>query len=111
PGTSFSWTIQDASNVSGASAGSGSVISQVLSTTDGIAQGTVTYRITPESNGCAGTPLDVIVTVNPTPLITTPASSLVDVVCSGTTLNFTPASTIGGTTYTWESTVPASITG
>jgi hypothetical protein len=113
-GTSYSWTVAT-SNVTGASAGSGSIISQVLASTDGINTGTATYTITPSASGCPGTPIVVVVTVNPVPVITSTATQLINSICSGGALNFTPTSTIVGTTYTWTSTIsgpisPASVT-
>src|SRR5690606_22819678 len=63
-GTSFSWTVAPSANVTGAADGNGSIVNQVLSTTDANI-GTVVYTITPTANGCDGTPLDVVVTVNP----------------------------------------------
>ncbi len=110
-GTTFSWVVQSSTNVSGASAGSGTLISQVLTATNGITSGNVTYRITPTASGCNGATIDVTVTVNPAPVITNPSSQLQTTICSGTTLNFTPTSSIGGTTYTWTSTVSGPITG
>src|SRR5690606_8534024 len=65
PGTTFTWTVVSSSNVTGATSGSGGLIGQTLTSTNGIAPGTVIYRITPSANGCAGTSLDVTVTVNP----------------------------------------------
>src|SRR5690606_31814972 len=50
-GTSFMWTVQYTNNAIGASQGSGSVISQTLSTIFP-APGSVTYRVTPQFNGC-----------------------------------------------------------
>ncbi|MBS1682566.1 MAG: hypothetical protein JST48_12710, partial [Bacteroidetes bacterium] len=110
-GTTFSWVVQGSSNVTGAGAGSGATISQVLTSTDGTTAGTVTYRITPTANGCSGPFVDVTVTVNPVPVITDTAPQLQATVCSGTALNFTPASTVGGTTYTWTSTVVGPVAG
>src|SRR5690606_25138114 len=110
-GTTFSWTIQGSSNVTGASAGSGGTISQVLNSTDGITSGSVTYRITPTANGCSGSFIDVTVTVNPAPVITNTSTQLQTTICSGTALNFTPTSSIGGTTYSWTSSVSGSIIG
>ncbi|GHN01324.1 hypothetical protein WSM22_28130 [Cytophagales bacterium WSM2-2] len=110
-GTSFSWIVQSSSNVTGASLGSGASINQVLTSTDGVSTGTVTYRITPSANGCNGSFIDVTVTVNPVPVITDTAPQLQATICSGTALNFIPTSTIGSTTYTWNTTVVGSITG
>lgn len=62
PGTTFSWTFV-ADGVSGASSGSGSLISQALSTTTS-ADGTVIYTIIATSpSGCTAVPLNAIVTV------------------------------------------------
>ncbi len=91
-GTIFNWTIGSVTNITGAGSGSGTVISQVLASTDGVTNGTVTYHITPIANGCSGTPVDVIVTVSPKPVITNSASTLIAEVCSATTLNFLPTS-------------------
>jgi len=72
PGTTFSWTVTQ-TGVTGASDGSGSTINQTLTTT-GNANGTAVYRVTPAANGCQGEPIDVTVTVNPTPSATPPDS-------------------------------------
>lgn len=62
PGTTFSWTVVS-NGVSGASAGSGSSISQTLSTTTSSA-GTVTYIIIPTGpSGCPGLPVIAVVNV------------------------------------------------
>jgi len=65
PGTTFTWTVLT-NGVSGASAGSGDVIDQTLTTTSQ-ATGTAIYTITPSLNGCDGSAVQVIVTVNPLP--------------------------------------------
>jgi hypothetical protein len=110
-GTSFNWTVQSSSNVTGAAAGSGSTISQLLTSTDGINSGSVTYAITPVANGCSGTPITATATVNPVPVITSTAVQLQTTICSSTALNFTPTTTISGTTFTWTSTVTGPISG
>jgi gliding motility-associated-like protein len=61
--TTFSWTVVQ-TGVTGASAGTGSAISQLLNLTGGSA-GTVVYTITPTDNGCSGTPITVTINVNP----------------------------------------------
>ena len=109
-GTMFNWSVVNATNVTGASGGSGSTISQVLTSTDGVNAGTVNYRITPVAGGCAGTPVDVTVTVSPKPVITNSPSTLIAEVCSGTTLNFLPTSTLSGTTFSWTSSVIGTLT-
>lgn len=56
-GTTFTWTVVQ-SGVTGASAGSGSTINQILT-----GEGIVAYTITPSFNGCLGAPINVAVTV------------------------------------------------
>ncbi|MES2394683.1 MAG: PKD-like domain-containing protein [Bacteroidota bacterium] len=58
--TAFSWTVIR-SGIDGAIAGSGSVINQVL--TANAEKGIATYRITPNSKGCAGEPINAKVIV------------------------------------------------
>lgn len=62
-GTTFSWTVAQ-TGVAGATAGSGSSIAQTL-TVSGAVAGTATYSIIPTANGTAGSPVSVIITVNP----------------------------------------------
>ncbi|NBW36634.1 MAG: hypothetical protein EBR30_16755, partial [Cytophagia bacterium] len=83
-GTTFTWT-QLSTNVSGASAGSGNVISQLLTSSDGINSGSVVYTITPTANGCSGSPINIAVTVNPSPTFNVVNSTLE--ICSGTATN------------------------
>jgi hypothetical protein len=110
-GTTFTWTVVGLTNVTGASAGSGSLISQLLTSTDGISTGTLTYRITPSANGCAGSPFDVAMNVTPKTVITNPATDFIKDICSATALNFTPTSSVPGTTFTWTSSIIGTLTG
>ncbi|MBX2893854.1 MAG: autotransporter-associated beta strand repeat-containing protein [Cyclobacteriaceae bacterium] len=106
-GATYSWTVVQ-SNVSGATAGFGTAINQTLTTTTS-SSGTATYTITPTSNGCSGTPIVVVVTVNPASVTT--SSPLTDTRCSGAgPLNFTPTFNVAGTTYTWTSSISGTIT-
>ncbi len=105
-GTTYTWTVAQNNNVSGATDVNvaTSIISQTLinnTNTDQI----VTYSVTPISGAtgnCPGLPFTVNVTVKPKPFVT-PQS---ETICSGS--NFTNAPTNGnsnivptGTTYTW----------
>src|SRR5574343_240517 len=63
PGTDFEWIVV-ATNVSGASDGTGSNIGQTLTSVLG---GTVVYSVVPVLNGCYGSPIDITVNVNPLP--------------------------------------------
>lgn len=97
-GTTFAWTLGTVTGVTGASAGSGTTIAQVLNTS-GASPGSVQYIITPTANGCAGTPVTVTITVNPVPFATaTPSPSSI---CSGASTAITLSSFTAGTTFTW----------
>jgi hypothetical protein len=62
-GTTFNWTVVQ-SGVTGAAAGTGSAINQMLTNT-GTTNGTATYTITPVFENCSGTPIVIVVTVTP----------------------------------------------
>lgn len=64
-GTVLTWTVVQ-NGVMGALGDSGTSIVQVLKTT-GNAVGNAIYTITPELNGCVGTPISVTEIVNPSP--------------------------------------------
>lgn len=96
-GTTYAWTVAQ-SGASGATAGSGASIAQTL-TNSGNTAGTVTYTVTPTNNGCAGTPVAAVVTVNPKPAaVATPANQTL---CSGAATNIALSSLVAGTTFTW----------
>ena len=95
-GVTFSWNALGVS-ATGAIAGNGSTISQVLNTA-GTVPGEVTYMVTPEFNGCAGTPVPVVVTVNPIPNVISPPTELI---CSGETTDISLTSAVSGTTFSW----------
>lgn len=93
----FSWTAALTSgSATGFSDGSGALIAQTLvnSTTS---PATVTYTITPSDNGCPGTPITVVITINPLPVptITGPTP-----VCQNSTGNIYSTET-GMTNYVW----------
>lgn len=96
-GTTFSWTaIQE--GVSGAIAGSGNSISQVLTAT-GEELGSVTYKITPKLNGCSGTSINVVMNVsNPAKVFSTPTMQTIN---SGQSTAITLASPDVGTIFNW----------
>ncbi|MGI0107561.1 PKD-like domain-containing protein [Salinimicrobium sp. WS361] len=85
--SSFSWTVGTVTGgITGASAGSGSTINQILTNPSSSAAGTVQYIVTPTATtgNCEGYPYTITVTVNPKPLVTTTNSITV---CSGTSPN------------------------
>ncbi|MBT1697830.1 gliding motility-associated C-terminal domain-containing protein [Fulvivirgaceae bacterium PWU4] len=108
--TSFDWIIQsNPGGVTGAVAGSGSTIAQTLTNPTTTAQ-TVTYRITPHSAACNGTPIDINVIVNPRPtILATPAAQTI---CSGdaTAIALSNPNSVPGTTISWT-VVQSGVTG
>jgi gliding motility-associated-like protein len=106
PGTTFSWTVSQ-SGVSGASAGSGSSIAQTLNAT-GTTAGTATYTITPTSGGCVGSPITLVITVSPRPVVTATPSS--QTICSGAATGIALTSNVASTTYSWT-VVQSGVTG
>lgn len=95
-GTQFSWTVIP-TGVTGATAGTGSSISQVLRTT-GLQSGTVVYTITPIANGCVGLPITATVNVNPK---ATPTFPDIMRVCSGQNISL-PTMSNNGIMGTWS---------
>ncbi|MES2543568.1 MAG: T9SS type B sorting domain-containing protein [Bacteroidota bacterium] len=95
-GTTFTWTAAQ-TGVFGVSSGTGNTISQTL-TTVGAVTGTVTYTITPMSNGCIGIPASITVTVNPVPEVFGTSNSII---CSGDSTDISLSPNIAGTTFTW----------
>jgi len=67
---------------------------------------TASINVTPTINGCSGSTQSFSITVNPSPVLTSSLSA--NTICSNTNVNYTPASNIGGTSYSWTR---AAITG
>jgi large repetitive protein len=106
-GSTFTWTaaitLGTATGVT--ASGSGAIINDTITNTDPVNNAVVTYTITPEANGCAGTQFTFKVTVKPDPVATaTPANNTI---CSGSTGLIDLSSNIPGTKYTWTSTIQA----
>ena len=96
-GATFAWTATQ-TDISGASAGSGSTISQVLTSTSN-ALGTANYTITPTLDSCVGIPISTLITVNPLPVATaTPADTTI---CSGNSVSIPLTSSLTGASFTW----------
>lgn len=79
-GTTYSWTVSAPSTITGWSNSSGDTIQQVLVNADSVPQ-QVTYTITPTAHNCSGTPIAVIIKVQPSVVVNfTPSQQSV---CSG----------------------------
>ena len=109
-GTTYNWTRDNTSSVTGIAAnGSGNITGALTNTT--ASPVTVTFTTTPTANGCTGTPITTTVLVNPTAsvVVATPSSQTI---CSGAAI--TPVVLSGGangTTYNWTRNNTASVTG
>ena len=97
--TVFSWNLVQ-TNVTGGFAGTGTSISQNLSTISN-AFGEVVYAITPSVNGCSGITTMVSIAVNPIPVATiNPASG--QTICSGETTSIALSSSVINTSFSWN---------
>ena len=109
-GSTFSWTSTVTSgNISNNTNGSGSDITDVLTNNDPVNNGTVTYTITPTSNGCPGTSFQLTVTVTPRPIIS--INSTTNTICSGQGAGITFTSNLSGTTFKWTTTATSNVYG
>ncbi|MFD0985118.1 T9SS type B sorting domain-containing protein, partial [Flavobacterium myungsuense] len=105
--TAFDWTVIQ-TGVLGGLSGNDNTIVQTLTTTD-IKEGFAEYIVTPKFNNCFGTPLSVVVRVNPIPEIF--GASGGDI-CSGnyTNVKLIPNPNIPLTTFEWTAN-PTDVTG
>lgn len=102
-GTTYSWAapaLPEGVTATGATTGTNAYnISGTLINTTTTPQ-TVTYVVTPKTGNCGGVPFNIIVKVNPKPVIPNSGTTI----CSGENVDYTP--TLGtipsGTTYTWS---------
>ncbi|MFN5785343.1 MAG: PKD-like domain-containing protein, partial [Flavobacteriia bacterium] len=109
-GSTFTWSTTANTSITGESttSQSGATITDVLTNTTA-SPVTLNYTVTPTAAGCAGTPLVVPVTVNPTPVIT--ATPNPQTICSGASVGVNLTSNVTGTTFTWGTTANGSVTG
>ena len=110
PGETFSWTNSSVA-VGLASSGTGN-ISSFTATNTGSTVLVANITVTPSSGSCSGTPQIVSVTVNPTPVVSTPPNQIVCAGALSTPVNFSGA--VAGTTYAWsgnDSTIGLASTG
>ncbi len=99
PGT-FIWSIGAITGgITGASAGAGTAINQILTNPGNTADGTVAYIVIPKSASgpCAGDPTTLLVTVHPKPIVTNAVSAAI---CSGIVSNI-PLTASVASNFTW----------
>lgn len=101
--STFTWTIPITGSITGASAGSGTLINQTLTNPSNSVTGSVVYHVTPTSttNSCAGAPFDILVLVEPLPVVTPILNATY---CSGSVVPATNfLSSTGGGSFVWTS--------
>jgi len=110
-GSTFTWTAALTSGAATgfAASGSGGVINDVITNSNTANAAVVTYTITPQSNGCIGTPFTFTVTLPGVPVLT--ATGPAATICSSQPANINLSATLTGTTYTWTASAPAGVTG
>jgi len=105
-GTTYNWSraaVAGISNIAVSNQTSNPITEILINTT--AAPVSVIYLITPTANGCSGISFSYTVTVNPTPAISSNATSMI---CSGNAQNYTITSAVSGATFIWSR---AAITG
>ena len=109
-GTTYSWTVDPNSNVTGQSAQNNkTTVTQTLNNGTATAQ-TVVYNVTPKSGDCIGDEFKVTVTVSPKAKVANKTYTI----CSGETFPFaTVAADVvpAGTTYSWAKPVNDNVDG
>jgi len=109
-GTTYSWTRNNSATVPGGiqASGTGNISGTLTNTTT--APVTVTFTITPSSNGCPGAPITATVIVNPfASAVATPA---IQTACSGSPIaTIVLTSNVTGTTYSWTRDNTGTLTG
>ncbi len=95
--TTFNWTVNQ-TNLTGTSPGTGTSIAQILSVVLP-SLGTATYVVTPTSNGCVGTPVQVSVNVKPIPDFSSVPTQAP--ICSGDSTSIVLTPSLTGTVITW----------
>lgn len=100
-GTTYTWGVPTSSpggSISGGASGSGNNVTVVLS--NGTSNpAAALYNVTPNANGCAGSPFVLTVNVN---IISALTSSLTPLaICSNTPFSYVPTSNTAGTSFAW----------
>jgi hypothetical protein len=110
--STFAWTLgTNIGSITGATAGSGSVLNTILTNPSNASVGSIIFNVTPISTvgSCSGSVFPITVTVNPAPSVTNSNSAAI---CSGTSPNITLTAS-AASTFAWTllGTNPGSISG
>ena len=109
-GTTYSWTRDNTTNISGLTSGNGSTISGILVNNTNSNQTTI-FTVTATAGTCLSTTTTTVI-VRPTPtILITPLSQTI---CNGiaiTPMNITNPNNVIGTTYTWTRNNLTNLTG
>ncbi len=104
PATVFTWTNNNTVIGLGASGTNDTLIFTAVNNTDSVVSAVVT--VTPAANGCIGVSDTFTISVEPTPVLTTPLAATI---CDSVTFNYVPATTTAGVTYNWSRAAVAGI--
>jgi gliding motility-associated-like protein len=106
--TTYAYTFTSAAGITGPSNGSSSPIIQQLTNTTP-QTGAVTYEITPTSGSCIGSPVTVVVNVNPVASVIPSATQLT--FCSGQNAIAQLSSNVAGASFSWTVTSNPQLSG
>ena len=104
-GVTITWNRALVAGISNAAASGSGNISETLVNTTALPV-SVTYVYTLGAGGCNNTQ-NVVVTVNPTPVLTSALNPAA--ICSGTAFSYTPTGSVVGTSFAWTRAVVAGI--
>ncbi|MDZ4714331.1 MAG: PKD-like domain-containing protein [Cytophagales bacterium] len=106
-GATFAWSRAAVGGISqGASAGAGNVNETLTNITT--APINVTYVYVTSANGCVSPPQNVVVAVNPIPVLSSTLTP--PAICSASVFNYTATSATGGATFAWSRSAIGGIT-
>ena len=108
-GTVFNWVATADASISGFSTTGAGEITDILFNADAVNNAKVNYVITPQKNGCNGTPFTFIVDVAPIPIVTLSAAE--STICSNQFSGITISSNLPNTSYAYSSIATGAITG
>ena len=109
-GTTYTWTISTNTNITGASAGTGSQISQILTNSSNTIQ-TIIYNVTPTAGTCVGSTFTITVEVYPKPDVQFDLANQTICNNSATSLVNLSSSLPGAITFAWTANIPTGISG